>query len=91
METRKDFQHESIEDRESIIKYLQTLSDGFREGRVEFRSGQDNVVLEPTGLIQIEIKVKHHNRKSKLSVKFVWKGSLPRKKEKSLMIGLPHE
>jgi amphi-Trp domain-containing protein len=91
METQKDFQHESIEDRESIIKYLKTLSDGFRKGQVEFRSGRNNIVLEPTGLIQIEIKVKNHNRKSKLSIKFVWKDLFPRKKEKALMIELPHE
>ena len=91
METHKDFQHESIEDRESIIKYLQTLSDGFLKGRIEFRSGQDNIVLEPSSLIQIEIKVKNHNRKSKLSVKFVWKDQPLRKKEKGLMIQSSHE
>jgi amphi-Trp domain-containing protein len=91
METNKDFQHESMEDRESIIKYLQTLTDGFRKGQVEFRSGHNNIVLEPVGLIQIEIKVKSHNRKSKLSVKFVWKDQFPRKKDKELMIELPHE
>ena len=91
MENLKDFHHESMEDRESIIKYLKTLSDGFLQGRIEFRSGQDNIVLEPTGLIQIEIKVKHHNRKSKLSVKFVWKEQLPRKKGKGLVIESPHE
>jgi amphi-Trp domain-containing protein len=91
MDAQKDFQHESIEDRESIIKYLGTLSDGFRKGRVEFRSGQSSMILEPTGLIQIEIKVKHHSRKSKLSVKFVWRTPVPPRKEKGLMIELPDE
>ena len=91
MENNKDFQHESIEDRESIIKYLETLSDGFCKGKIEFRSGQDNIVLEPSGLIQIEIKVKNHSKKSKLSVKFVWKDQPLRKKENGLMIESRHE
>lgn len=91
MESHKDFHHESMEDRESIIKYLQTLSDGFRQGRIEFRSGQDNIVLEPAGLIQVEIKVKNQNRKSKLSAKFVWKEQPPRKKGKGLVIESSHE
>lgn len=86
MESQKDFQHESIEDRESIIKYLQTLSDGFRKGRIEFRSGQDSIVLEPNNLIQIEIKVRNSNRKSKLSIKFLWKDRTLHKKDKGLMI-----
>lgn len=91
MENNKNFHHESLEDRESIIKYMQTLSDGFRQGQIEFRSGQDNIVLEPKGLIQIEIKVKYHNQRSKLSVKFVWKEQHPRKRGKGLVIESHHE
>jgi amphi-Trp domain-containing protein len=91
MEAHKDFHHESIEDRESIIKYLQTLADGFRKGQVEFRAGQENIILEPSGLIQIEIKVKNNSRKSKLSIKFVWKDQPVHKKDKNLTIKLPHE
>jgi len=91
METHKDFEHESIEDRESIIKYLQTLSDGFSKGAIEFRSGQDSIILEPSGLIQIEIKVRNNNRKSKLSIKFFWKDQPLRKKDKGLLIQSPHE
>ena len=91
METHKDFEHESIEDRESIIKYLQTLSDGFRKGQIEFRSGQESIILEPSGLIQIEIKVKNNNRKSKMTIKFFWKDQPRLKKDRGLMIKSPHE
>lgn len=91
METHKDFHHESIEDRESVIKYLQILADGFRQGHVEFRAGSEDIILEPSGLIQIEIKVKNNSRKSKLSIKFMWKDQPVHKKDKGLMIQLPHE
>ncbi len=73
MEQVKDFQHESIEDKESVVRYLQTLSEGFRSQKLEFQTGQEEILLEPSGLIQVEIKARSRHRKSKLSIKFVWK------------------
>ena len=91
MENEQDFQHESVEDKESLVKYLQTLSDGFLKGRIEFKSGQDKIILTPRGLIQIELEVKSRNKKSKLSMKFSWKDQPLPKKEKKLLIRANHE
>ncbi len=73
MASEKEFRHESIQDTESIIKYLTTFSEGFQKGEIEFRSGTDEIIIRPTGLIQMEIKAKNRDRKSKLSIKFSWK------------------
>ncbi|MCK9195945.1 MAG: amphi-Trp domain-containing protein [Syntrophales bacterium] len=91
MEEEKTFQHESVEDKDSIVKYLQTLSEGFRKRKLEFQSGQEKIVLEPAGLIQVEIKVKNRSRKSKISLKFTWKDQPARRRERHLSIESSHE
>ena len=87
----KNFQHESIEDRDSIIQYLETLCDGFRKGSIEFSSGRETIVLKPSNLVHVEIKVKNEQQKSKLSLKVSWKGQTPSKKDKGLLIRTRHE
>lgn len=81
MDSERDFYHESVEDKDSIVKYLHTLSEGFHSRKLEFSSGGNRIVFEPTGLIQVEIKAKNRNGKTKLSVKFAWKEE-PRSKGK---------
>jgi len=73
MASDKEFQHESIQDRDTIIKYLTTFAEGFQKGEIEFRAGTDEIVIKPEGLIQMEVKVKSTGRKSKLTIKFSWK------------------
>ncbi len=91
MEEEKNFHHESVEDKDSIVKYLQTLAEGFRKKRLEFRSGQEEIILEPSGLIQVEIKVKSRGRKSKISLKFAWKDQPPRRRDGHLSIQSSHD
>ena len=73
MASDKEFQHESIQDRDTIIQYLNTFSQGFQKGEIEFRAGTDEIVIKPEGLIQMEVKAKNTGRKSKLTMKFSWK------------------
>ncbi len=90
-ESEKNFQHESIEDRESVIKYLETLCEGFRKGSIEFSSDRDTITLKPSNLVHVEIKVKNQEQKSKLSLKISWKGQPPPKKSKGLTIRTRNE
>jgi len=89
--SEKNFQHESIEDRDSVIKYLEMLSDGFRKGEIEFCSDRETITLKPSHLVNLEIKVKNQQQKSKLSLKISWKGHPPQKKDKGLLIRTHHE
>jgi amphi-Trp domain-containing protein len=73
MASDKEFHHESIQDKDTIIRYLNTFGDGFQKGEIEFRAGADEIVIKPEGLIQMEIKAKRTGRKSKMTIKFSWK------------------
>lgn len=67
-----EFRHESIQDKESIIKYLQALGDGIRQGYLSFRDGEGEIVLEPLDLLNLEVKAKRSDKKTRLSIKLTW-------------------
>ena len=69
------FDHESIQDRQSIRQYFNTLIEGLEKGRIIFSSEKDNVVLSPAGMIHFSIKTNKESGKSKLTIKLAWNDS----------------
>ncbi len=69
------FKHESIQDTESILKYLDALRSGFESGQIVFSTKSHEVVLEPKGLIQFDLDAKRKGDRRKLILKFNWKES----------------
>ncbi len=55
---RNEFKHESVQDRESIAKYLNALCEGIQKGQLTFKNGDQEIELEPRGLINLEVKIK---------------------------------
>lgn len=68
----EEFKHESLQDCESIVKYLNALSEGFHNGSLLFGAKQKQMVLEPHGLLNLEVKAKQKDRKVKFSIKLGW-------------------
>jgi amphi-Trp domain-containing protein len=69
------FDHESIQDRQSIRQYLNTLIEGIEKGSIIFTSEKENVMLIPAEMICISIKTKIKSGKSKLTIKLAWNDS----------------
>jgi amphi-Trp domain-containing protein len=67
------FEFESLENTDTLQRYLQSLIDGFRSGRITLNSDRDCIVLNPNGLIQFQVKVEKKSRQNKLSLKMSWK------------------
>ncbi len=81
------FKHESMQDTESILKYLDALRSGFETGQIVFSSKTNEVILEPEGLVQFELDAKKKGNRRKLILKFSWKEeSEETVKDDSLMI-----
>lgn len=78
----KEFNHESLEDRESILNYLTSLTDGIRNGTIEFGNKKECISLNPPNLVNLKIKARRKKGKSGLELKISWK-SKGEKKEKS--------
>jgi amphi-Trp domain-containing protein len=68
-----EFKYESVQDVETITRYLDALADGFRKGELTFAREGEELVFKPCGLVgfNVEAKLKGSRRKVKLS--FGWK------------------
>ncbi|MBN2754376.1 MAG: amphi-Trp domain-containing protein [Candidatus Goldbacteria bacterium] len=74
MSTVKDeFEYESLQDKESLIKYLDALKDGFMQGKIILGSGDKKIILEPAELLNLEVRARRKGRSIKLSLKCWWK------------------
>jgi amphi-Trp domain-containing protein len=68
-----EFKHQSIQDRESIVKYLSALREGFSDGRLVFSTDSRQHVLEPRGLLKFEVKSKGKDDEQKVTIKISWR------------------
>jgi amphi-Trp domain-containing protein len=66
------FRHESLQDSESIGKYLNALSDGFLNGKLRFSWKDKKLVLEPQSLIKFDIETKKKDGEVKMNLRFRW-------------------
>jgi amphi-Trp domain-containing protein len=75
-----EFEHDSLQDTESIGKYLEALAAGFRTGALQFSSGKKAIRLRPSGLLELSLKVKRKSGDARLQLQVAWKEPKPRKK-----------
>ena len=73
-QTTNEFKHESLQDCQSIVKYLEAIKDGFERGKLTLANGDNReMILEPAGLLNLELKARHKDGRYKLSLKINWK------------------
>lgn len=66
------FRHESLQDKESIGKYLNALSDGFLNGKLRFSWKDKQLLLEPQSLIKFDLETKKKDGGVKMILRFRW-------------------
>ncbi|MGD2044646.1 MAG: amphi-Trp domain-containing protein [Gemmatimonadota bacterium] len=76
-----EFAHDSLQDTNSIGKYLEALAEGFRSGTLQFSSGKKAIRLRPTGLLELNLKAKRKGGEARLQIEVAWKE--PKRRTKS--------
>lgn len=76
-ESSERFKHRSIQDPESIVRYLAALKDGFEQGALVFSTNGERLVVKPQGLINLEVEAKRKGEGIKLNLKFRWNEQEP--------------
>lgn len=89
MGKKQSFEHESLQDRESIVAYLETLTAGLRSGRVEIRQGEEELILEPDGLLTLGIRAVHKRDRTRLDLRISWRDASPEQDQAPLEINAP--
>jgi len=76
-QTQQDFQHESVQDTESVVTYLEAVIGGLRDGKLVLRSDERLLYMFPHGLMTLEVKAKRSGPRNKIALKMTWKDSKP--------------
>lgn len=75
MAPKNEFKHESMQDTESIVSYLQALCEGFQNNMLVLSSDNEQIVLEPQGLLKLTVRVTSQSGHNKFSFSLDWKES----------------
>jgi amphi-Trp domain-containing protein len=73
MPTDDDFRHESVQDRQSIVKYLQAITAGIEQGQLELGTSEHSLRLDPSGMLELQVRAKRKGGRVKLGIKLYWR------------------
>ena len=84
-ESYNDFKYESLQDRKTIVKYLEALKKGFESGKIILADSERKIQLNPYGIIKMEVRFKRKDDTDKISVKCSWKNKKDDKKNADIL------
>lgn len=70
-----EFKHESLQDPQSIAKYLRALIEGLESGELSFSDDKEKLKLQPQGLLELELRARRKGGRGKLQLKLAWRES----------------
>lgn len=70
---KDEFDHESLQDPEAVVKYLEALAEGFSKGRLTFTGKRGEMTLEPKGIISFNVSASRKRGKNTVNLSLSWK------------------
>jgi amphi-Trp domain-containing protein len=86
MAPKKEFKYESIQDKDSIIKYFESVMQGIKKDKILLQNADDELIFHLSNLMNFEIKAKQKNGVNKIELQLSWKDKDLAKNEKKLSI-----
>jgi len=68
-----DFRHDSVQDRQSIVRYLHALTAGIEKGHLELGTAEHMLALDPDGMLELEVRAKRKGGRVSLSIRLHWR------------------
>lgn len=79
------FKHESLEDRNSVLKYLNAIKNGIEQGRLTLGSDDQLLIFEPKKRMRFEVSVKRHHARVTMNVDISWQEDDPSQREELII------
>ena len=86
-QVKKGFRHESLQDTASIRNILKALSSGFEKGKVSFSDEEDEIVMEPTGLLHLKLSATQDENQRRINIRITWQEEDKQVKKRTLEVG----
>ena len=71
----EEFEHESIQDNETISSYLESLIEGFKKGKIVLTADNQQIELNPNNILHFDLSAKKKENKSKITIRLSWRQS----------------
>ena len=68
----QEFKHRTKQNNKEIAAYLRKLSDGFDSGTINLDNSIEQMLLNPAGIIDMELKAKTDGDKCKIEIEIKW-------------------
>jgi amphi-Trp domain-containing protein len=69
---KSSFRHESLQDRKSIRAILKALLDGIDKGKLSFSDADDEIVMQPQGLMNVRITASQEDNRNRVNLRITW-------------------
>lgn len=69
---KKSFRHESLQDRRSVRAILEALVEGIDKGRIRFSDDDDEILMEPAGLLHLKLRASQEEDRHRLTLRISW-------------------
>jgi amphi-Trp domain-containing protein len=69
---KKSFRHESLQDVRSIRAILKALLNGIDKGRVSFSDEEDEMLMEPKGLLHLKLRATQDEHRHRINLRISW-------------------
>jgi len=69
---KQNFTHISLQDKRSIKKILQAVTEALDKGEMTFKDDTDHILLSPEGLMRLKISAETLDNHQQFSLKVSW-------------------
>ncbi len=73
MSDYRQFKYESVQDMDTVIKYLDAIAEGFKKGELTLTREGETLLLKPAGLLGFTVEAKLKGGRRKLKFTLGWK------------------
>ncbi len=80
------FRYESLQDQESIRDLLKSITDGIERGKLSFSDGDDDILLEPKGLLHFKLTACQQDNQYGINIHIGWQEKDKSKRRKTLAV-----
>lgn len=71
-QSKKNFRHESLQDRDSIQAILKAITQGVAKGKLTLSDEEGEMVLNPDGLLQLKVTATQDTDRHRLNLRITW-------------------
>ncbi len=69
---KRNFRHESLQDRDSIQALLKAVTQGGAQGKLTLSDEEGEIVLNPKGLLQLKVTATQDSDRHRLNLRITW-------------------